>query len=159
MAIRLTESQARLMFGQRPPGEKPGRSPRAKKRREDLPENQVTAQCIDWLRLQGWICTRRQSGLFSRPSDPRSRIRIGEPGEADWYCRRPMLKHLPTRENAPCAGIIQAFALELKAPGREPTREQLEWGRRQMALGFVWTWTDDLRKLQAWHERTWGNSR
>jgi hypothetical protein len=114
--------------------ETPARLPRPKRKREDLPENQLTAQVVRYLQALGWTVVRQNSGLFARPYDPESRIRIGEKGAADWFAYRPLRD----------AGRVEFFFFELKAPGKKPRPEQVLWLGARMRTGTLAAWFDDF---------------
>ena len=145
--LRMTLDQLRELKRQQQ-GEKPGKA-RAK-RRGPTPEAIVTEQCIDWLRAKGWACTRRQVGLFVSYADAKRGvlrpIHVGEKGESDWHCERSFTK-------VGAFGLREAFSLELKAPGKQPTPEQQDWMRRRNACGFLALWADSLEALVAAYGR------
>jgi|SRR5215831_14725924 len=68
-----------------------------------LKERDVVTQCVNVLNHLGIFPHRYQSGFF-RTKDGRG-ITIGEPGIPDW--------------------VVPAWWLEVKAPGKRPTPEQL----------------------------------
>lgn len=153
--IRVTKEQGKLF-------EKAGKivhrlhAPKPKVRREDLPENQVTKTCLDWLRVKGWICIRMQSGLFTRPGAERVKgaiIRVGEKGRADWHAYRPIAvggNRIDARKSAP---LFQVSELEFKAPGKIPKPEQRKWLRIRRETGTPADWFDSFEKFRAWYER------
>ena len=51
-------------------------------------EREVTADCIGWLRSQGWTCRRQHVGTF-QPIAGGAPVKVGESGESDWVCRKP----------------------------------------------------------------------
>lgn len=144
------------LFQQPGAARKPGQ-PRLKRRPEDLPENQLTRQVCDFLRAKGWTVTRQQSGLFCRPFDPASRIRIGEPGCSDWRAERPVI---PTgARRGSLAQYHQLFYFELKAPGKKPRPDQLAWLRAREATGTLARWFDAFNggrssDFVAWYRAT-----
>ncbi len=88
----------------------------------DLTEAQVTEVVIDWLRTNGWRCERVQSGLF-KTKDGRT-IRIGKRGWSDWNCFK----------------ASRYFKLELKRPGKELSKDQVEYfeGCKRDKLNIMW---------------------
>ena len=136
--VRVTEDQARLLFGKQPAALKP----RQQKPRAELPENQVEAQITGWLRAKGWIVERQQSGLWKQGE---RFIRIGAVGRCDWCAIK-------------CAAtpLVRYFEFELKAPGRKPSAEQLAYMRGRRAAGLVAEWFDSFDVFRAWFERTIG---
>lgn len=156
MAKKTSKSQSPL-FPKKKRGRPPGstnvpKQPREKKRREDLPENQVTKQCVDWLNAKGWNVVRQQSGLFTRPGG-QARIRIGEPGTTDWRMERRIMPGGHRIDARKVATICQLAYIELKAPGKAPSDEQLLFMERQRANGFPAMWFDSLKDLKKWYAK------
>jgi hypothetical protein len=60
-------------------------------------------------------------------------VKIGEKHSCDWFCYR----SVPKRAEAP-----EFFQWEAKAPGKRPDADQLEYIRRQQAIGFLCEWFD-----------------
>lgn len=149
---RLTDAQYRFLFGGAKTGSKPARNP-FKRRAEEMPENQVEALCVSWLRVLGWRVTRQQSGLFSRPGAGHIRIRIGEKGLPDWRCERPII---PAGKRPQDALTMECFHLECKAPGERPDPVQVGWMIGSNALGTPATWCDSLPMLQDWYRVRYG---
>lgn len=160
--IRVTGNQAKLLFGSKPVGQ---RKPRVQKRREDLPENQVEHQILDYLHLHGWIVERRHVGTFipyyhaiemtkGRPLNHRSVVRIGEKGEPDWFVFRRSLGH--TGASDLTSGDLDAFWLETKAPGGRLSAEQAAWIAGRRALGFIAVWFDSFDAFARWYADEWG---
>jgi hypothetical protein len=66
---------------------------------------------------------------------------MGEPGQADWLAVRAR------------GGAVQFFWMELKAPGKRPSQEQLAWiSRQRYMLGLEAVWFDSLEKCMKWAE-------
>ena len=132
--VRVTEAQAALLFGS--PERKP-RVPGQRKRREHLPENQLSGQIKGVLEAHGWTVTRQQSGLFTRPYETERvhLIRIGEKGRSDWRAERP----IPGKP-----GLVELFYYETKASGKKPRPEQRLWLEKRAACGFLAAWFDDF---------------
>ncbi len=112
------------------------RPPRAPKL-PALTEKQVTSQCVDWLRSQGWLCVRLQSGLMELPGN--RRIRIGTPNLPDWVC----LNH------------DRYFLVEMKAPGKVPNAGQEQWIADARRKGLNVFWADGLGRLMLELEAIW----
>jgi hypothetical protein len=104
-----------------------------------MTENEVTAECIGWLREKGWLCRRQHVGAF-QPVSGGAITRMGEEGEADWRCLR-----------AAHGKCIEYFELEFKATGKQPRPKQREYAAKRKHQGFNATWTDSLEKLKAWY--------
>lgn len=158
--IRVSENQARLIFGSRPAATGGGKGktggPRIpKRRREDLPENQVESQVLGFLQAKGWHTERNHVGTYvplnaaARGAIAGNIVRIGTPGKLDYTCRRPV----PGRP-----GIVQEFDLEVKGPGGELRRDQRIYIDNRRRLGFLAVWFDDLNRLIEWHRATWENT-
>lgn len=105
-------------------------------------EREVTADCIGWLRSQGWTCRRQHVGTF-QPITGGSPVKIGEGGESDWICRKPAT---PT--------TAYLFELELKATGKRPRSDQFEYMAKRIHQGFLATWADSLDQLKEWYADT-----
>jgi hypothetical protein len=120
----------------------------ARRRREDLPENQLEQQIRDFLAWRGFITLRLHVGLFvpyrvlkqvlagqlAPEAAARNVVTIGEEGMTDWWSARPLI---PTGSRAldgpwPWAG----FFWEAKAPGKRPSPVQLEWMARRRQVGI-----------------------
>ncbi len=158
--LRLTPDQAALFLGKPKFGSKPERAPR-KKRKEDLPENQVEKQIRDFLLAHGWQVERQHVGTFvpfrvfaalrdaKSPAD-RERamkysnvVRIGEKGKPDWSATLRLDR-----------GLYLHMEFEVKAPGKQLRTEQWEYIRRAQALkrnAFCWdsfnVFREDYRRL------------
>lgn len=81
----------------------------AKVRAPKISEADVTKTVIDYLRSQHWMCIRHQSGLLV--TNDKRRIRVGSPGAPDWIVFK---------------GEKYCF-IEMKAPGKVLTTDQLIW--------------------------------
>jgi hypothetical protein len=138
--IRVTTAQADLLFGKVKgnPVRSAPRQPRPRKRRECLPENMLSGQIRGFLEAHGWVVTRQQSGLFTRPyeTERKNLIRIGEKGRSDWRAERPLAGHGP--------GAAQLFYYETKASGKKPRPEQQAWLEKRAACGFLAAWFDSF---------------
>jgi hypothetical protein len=150
--IRLTDAQYRFLF--RDKKTSPARN-LFKRRTADQPENQVEAQVLGWLRIRGWICTRQQSGLFSRPFAPQSRITVGERGMADYRCERPIIPAGKRPQDG--TWPHELWYLETKGLGERPSPAQQAWLDARNALGTPATWCDSLGMLQDWYRARYGD--
>lgn len=109
-----------------------------------MTERQVVNDCIEWLRGKGWICRRQPVGLFmTLNGKPHP---VGERGECDWRCVMPKGGH-----------YALYFELEVKAPGKKPRPEQLEYMAKRRHQGLDATYADSLPMLQAWYRDTYGD--
>lgn len=115
---------------------------RSRRKPSDLPENQVAAQVCGFLRAKGWIVTRQQSGLFSRPYDANSRIAVGERGCADWRAEKPVFDEGVTPGGT--ARYHSLFYFELKSPGKKPRPDQLAWLESRRRTGTEARWFDSF---------------
>lgn len=104
-----------------------------------MTENQVTAAIVRFLTERAWIAKRRNVGMFYTP-DKRP-IRIGVPGEPDWY--------FVHRQH----GYLE---VEMKRPGAKPDKRQEEYLATRKALGLQVTWTDDPEKFKRWYAAHYG---
>ena len=101
-------------------------------------ENEVEAECIGWLRKQGWIVRRQHSGVFyTRDGRP---LKVGETGECDWRAFK----------GGDARGILhqQYFELELKATGKKPSKAQRDYMTKRMHQGVLAFWADSLDSMQ-----------
>lgn len=135
--------------------------------KQRIAENAVERVVTDYLRHSGWRVIRLQSGLFSRPQQASSRVRIGEQGMPDYLILRSMTGNSPGPR-------VLAFFLECKAPDAmgktvdpkpfAPTRPgakpkmttaytQKLWRDDMAAKGFLTCVTDSLEGLKAWMQR------
>ena len=143
--IRVSAAQFALFKAQQEgrtqtPGKVPASTPRARRRRESMPENILEGQICDFLRLRNWHLIRQQVGTFvpyrmlmgKTAIEGVRPVRIGEKGAADWIAIRPR------------ADGADLFFFEAKAPGKKPRPEQLEWLRKRRAVGFVAEFFDDF---------------
>lgn len=97
-------------------------------------ENEVTAAIVRFLQERKWIAKRRNVGLFYTPD--RRAVRIGKPGEPDWF--------FVHRQH----GYLE---VEMKRPGARPDKRQDEYLATMRALGVQATWTDDPAKFERWY--------
>jgi hypothetical protein len=165
MPVRITESQLSLLQENAERARKPWQeriAPRVKKRKEELPENILEKQILDFLQYRGWVVTRNQVGLyvsFREFAAVRAGqgagmkvipVRIGEKGMPDWRAQRIVPKTFK----------VEQFYFETKGPGRKPSPEQIEWIRKANAVGFLATWFDDfdgfVDSFVFWYELRFG---
>ena len=159
--IRMSEAEAAQLFGPSRHGGKQEARPRNRKSIEALPENQVEAQILGFLRIRGWLVERQQSGVvvgigqllaaldrgqvITRELLYRSMIRLGEKGRADWVAVRAVNdKSMP-----PC--LCQRIENEIKAPGRKPSSQQVKYLRERNACYLLAGWWDSLDAFVAWY--------
>jgi hypothetical protein len=101
-------------------------------------ENEVTKAVVRFLQERKWIAKRRNVGLFyTRDGRP---VRIGTPGEPDWFFVHRQHGHLE---------------IEMKKPGEKPDQRQQEYLATMNALGVPATWTDDPAKFERWYAETY----
>jgi hypothetical protein len=142
--VRMTAEQFALFHKTEAPSGP--RKAQVRRRKEDLPENQLEQQILDFLRVRGFRNIRQQVGTYtpyrvlmaisegkmSVEQAKRNIIRIGTPGMADWLAIRPVEKH------GKFGGTFVAFEIfywEAKAPGKKPKPDQVEWLSSQRATG------------------------
>lgn len=125
-----------------------------KDERDALPENQVKKQCIDFLEAIGFEVFRNHVGVYvpyriyaalnewiDKQEGPRPRaggwdvVTVNEKGTPDWKAER-MLRTRP--------GIVERFWIELKAPGKTPSKNQWAWIRKHRPLGHLVEYFDCL---------------
>jgi len=155
MAIRMNENQFKMFQeNQRNPSSgprKPAGQPRAKKRKDELPENILEEQIKGFLAIRGWTVTRNHVGRYiplyvvMQAAETHRVIQvkelggrivtIGTKGQCDYTASRP-------RPDLGF-GMHQRCHIETKAPGKTPSPEQKEWIRQRNALGEPSAWFDD----------------
>lgn len=162
-ALRISESQAKLLFGQKAKASQ--KKATVRRKRSELPENIAESHILDFLRLRGWEATRQQVGTFvayrqfaelretGRNNSPVIPIRIGMPRMCDWKLTRLCSRELAT---------IECFELEVKAPGKKPDGEQMRYIDNRNALGMLATWSDGLegssKPFREWYESHFSTS-
>lgn len=105
---------------------------------EHTTENQVSAAVVRYMQARGWIADRVQVGLFyTKDGRP---IPIGKPGQPDWRFKHPQLGYCE---------------IEMKRPGEEPGKRQLEYLATMLVLGFKVTWTDGAG-FEIWYRENFG---
>lgn len=170
--VHLNPDQASLLFakpkfGERPPAV-PAAATRVKKRKQDLPENQVEGQVTQFLRSRGWFVERQHVGTFvayrvlvalrkaecdaDREKALRGAIpvRIGEKGKPDWVATR--------RCSGSGGGLMPhlAFEFEIKAPGKRLSPEQAEYIRKAIALKRNAYWWDSFESFRSQYRELTG---
>lgn len=109
-------------------------------------EREVLRACLDALAALGIPADRQNTGAFRNPNG--QYVRCGMAGNADITATVPCGPHRGKR-----------LEIEVKRPGKRPTQEQYDRGRRVLAAGGLWMWTDDAawlldvlrRVLEGWH--------
>ncbi len=102
-----------------------------------LTEKQVTEQVIGWLKANGWLCVRLQSGLVDLPGN--RKMRVGTPGLPDWIC----------------CNHDRYFFLEVKSPIKVPSPIQNEWMNSARRQGITAIWANGLGSLMVQMEAIW----
>lgn len=140
--FRISEAEAASLF---PRAEKIARKPRGtRKPRENLPENQVESQILGFLRARGWLVERQMSGTFQRLGGG-GYITVSPKGRCDWVAVRaqfPSILH-----------VVERMEIEIKAPGRKPSAEQLKYIRDRNACGYLAAWWDSLGSFVVWYNQ------
>lgn len=92
-------------------------------------EKQITVQCVQACALLGLKLERQNTGMgaFANRDGSVRRVRFGKAGDLDWRATLPGGRR---------------FELEIKAPGKRPTREQYERMDELNGDGAVAFWTD-----------------
>ena len=73
-------------------------------------------------------------------------IRQGEKGRCDWVAVRVLVSGI-----VEVADSCDRVEIEIKAPGKKPSPEQLKYIRDRMACGFLATWCDSLESFVQWY--------
>lgn len=105
-----------------------------------LSEAEVSRQVIDYMHAQHWYCMRLQSGLLQRPGATKSRIRLTEPGTADWCCLRPNYD-----------GSVECMFIEMKRKGGKLSDVQVSWQASMSQRGFHIKVVDDFSAFEKWY--------
>ena len=101
----------------------------------DMRESEVTAAIVRFLRRRGWNA-KRQNVARVQLEDGR-RIAFGKRAQADWAFDHPQF------------GLLE---VEMKAPGKKPTKAQAEYLATAVAVRKIKaTWTDDPAKFERWY--------
>lgn len=130
------------------------------KARASLRENDVEAQICDFLRLRRWIVKRQHvgkhvplglllrllgAGGVTKQAIYRNVVDLGEKHAADWRAER-----------AATDGLMQVIYIEVKAPGRKPDADQLDWLNRARLSGARAGWWDSIDSFEAWYVTEFG---
>ena len=113
------------------------------RQRQD-PEMQLVRSILDYLGLYGVMAFRRNvgAGEYINAEGKRRLVRYNEIGAADIW------------------GVIRNgkhFEIEVKAPGKTPTPEQLAWLAAWKAYGQIAFWCDSFESFeQQWEEESSG---
>jgi len=95
-------------------------------------EADVLRLVSDWLSLQGFHVERRNVGAIRAGS---RFVRFSRPGQADLYgWHRETGRHIE---------------VEVKAPGKRPTPQQMAWLKVARSQGCISFWADSLEECQA----------
>lgn len=134
-AVHLSERQYQLLLGAQREGEAvTTKSPR--KRKQDLPENQLEAQLDGYLGIRGWLGIRLLPGVY-RTLDGRRCVRGADNGTPDKIWVRGS----------------DYFFVEAKGPqGRLKPSQEL-WHTRAVALGLPVVTARDLEEFDEWYRR------
>jgi hypothetical protein len=163
MARGITEADLALLEGNlagQPPRKPPAAARVAqppRKPKDRMPENQVEAQIVAYLRLRRWVVKRQhvgkhvplgfllrtlERGPITREAIFRNTVDVGEKYAADWRAER-----------SAAGGLMQVLYVEVKAPGKKPTPEQCDWLERARLAGARAGWWDSLDSFEAWYTR------
>ena len=98
-------------------------------------EDGLTFAVAEWLDLQGWLYTHFPAGEY-RPARVGAKLkRMGlKRGVPDILIFEAWREHLPGRSIHEASG--HGVAIELKSPGKYPTKEQREWLAALKARGW-----------------------
>lgn len=96
----------------------------------------AASDVIEGARVADYLLAIPNGGARSAREGARLKAEGVKPGVSDLL--------LPLRRRD-CAGLW----LELKAPGKKPTAQQLEWIERMERAGYVATWRDDWLEAAA----------
>ena len=123
-----------------------------------LTEAQITRQCIDYLRAEGWTCLRQHVGTFVpvsmvwglisqsrewvKKALQKNVIAIGTKGDPDHLIYRPLLHYGP--------GWCLLFVLELKSEAGVVSKDQKAEHERLRAAGIPVCVCRGLDDLKAW---------
>lgn len=99
-------------------------------------EASVTRAVIEHMRSLGYREKRNHVGLFY--TEHGTPIHMGKVGEPDWLFLKPN----------------DVVYIEIKAPGKKPKPEQLEYIAKLQHLGFKATWCDSVEMLCKYLETT-----
>jgi hypothetical protein len=123
-----------------------------RRRREDLPENQLESQIQGFLNWRGFTTLRLHVGLYvphrvfrqvlagqlAAEAAARNVVRVGEEGMPDWWSARPIIPPDGRAQGGPWPW--QAFFWEAKALSKKPSDAQLKWIERHKQVGLEAAW-------------------
>lgn len=104
-----------------------------------LKENDVERQINDFLRWRHWIPLRLHAGVL-RSMDMERYISLNKKGTPDWCAVHPALG---------------AIFYETKAPGKKPTKAQIQALEELRFGGFRADWFDGLEPFEKWYKGIW----
>jgi hypothetical protein len=102
-------------------------------------ENDVEAEIIGFLVNRGWIIRRQHSAVLLTPYG--GKVRVGEEGQCDWSAMR------PTKQDR----IVEYLEIEVKRPGKKPSKPQREYIAKRLHQGISATWADSLDLFRRWY--------
>ncbi len=159
MTIRMSEkefAQFKLFSGEKVKNPAKGEpKQRVKKKKADLPENQLEAQIQGFLASRGWTVERNHvgtyipvgtvmqleaKGIHSYTKEILFRgglVRIHEKGYPDFTAHRPL--KVPDKY-----GVRQVFDYETKAPSGKLRPEQRALMEKRVTMGLAVAWFDDF---------------
>ena len=96
-------------------------------------ESEVVKECVEYMHRCGWRPKRNHVGTFyTRTGAP---VHMGDKGEPDWTFTHP---------------TQPAIWVEMKATGKQPRPEQLEFIAKLKHLGYRATWVDSVAGVKEW---------
>lgn len=109
-----------------------------------ISEKEIQQSVIQYLTLKGWKCLRLNSGaIHLKTGLNNSRwIKMSEAGTPDVYCMRPAIwkgQKIP---------FTETYFLEIKRPGKKPTKIQMEKMEELRRYGATCLVVHDLDELR-----------
>lgn len=165
MAVRMSRAEFKALqagTAHFPPSNEGAKQEVPRKARASMPENQVEAQIVDFLRQRRWVVKRQhvgkhvplglllrylERGPITKELLFRNTVDVGEKYAADWRAERATAGH---------SRLMQVLYVEVKAPGKKPTREQEDWLKRARINGALAGWWDSLDSFMAWYKAEFG---
>jgi hypothetical protein len=117
--IRVTPEQYSLLREKAEGKATLAKQQRVRKRKDDLPENQVERQITDYLGLYGWTCTKQHAGTAYRRLSTQVMFSVPK-GQADWRAERPII---PKGERTGPASFLCWYRTRYGAHAGEPPTE------------------------------------